>query len=108
MVRQKLLRHPIALRLNELERSLVGFYADRFGRDMTAIIRGMIKQYVRADGTFEIGSFEEYLQRKVVPEMQGDEGRRAELEQQVADFLTGIKAIQSERGATERTGGPER
>jgi hypothetical protein len=87
MARTKTLRHNVWLRLNEFERALISYYADRYGRDSTSIIRGMIKQYVRADTSFDAKDFKQFVKERVMPELANEPERKEEFEQQAGEFL---------------------
>jgi hypothetical protein len=87
MGRTKTLRHNVWLRLNELERALISYYAERYAKDSTSIIRGMLKQYIRADQNFDPKDFRRYLKERVLPELADEAERKEELGQQAEDFL---------------------
>lgn len=79
--------HALPLKLHQIELALVRFYAERYRKDQTALIRGMIRAYVRADLEFEPKAFTKFVEEHLVPENKDDERMQAEIRRQVAEFV---------------------
>ncbi len=87
MARPRTFRHNVWLRLTPLENSLVQYYASTFGRDQTQVIRGMLKQYVRADANFDPKKFKKFVDQQILPEAKSDQDLTSEIKHQTEEFL---------------------
>ncbi len=92
MARPRTFRHNVWLRLPPIENALVGFYGQVYGKDQTGVIRGMIKNYVRADENFDAKKFKRYIEQTALPGAGDDEEYKAELKEQMAAFLTTVRS----------------
>ena len=72
MARPKMFRRPFAMRWTPLEETLVGYYAQKFGKDQAAIVRSMVRKFARADTSLDRGQLTKYFQEHVLPQIQGD------------------------------------
>ena len=87
MTRTPQFMHPVPLKLHQIELALVRYYAERYLKDHTAVIRGMIRAYVRADLEFEPKAFLKFVTERLIPESEGDERMQSEIRRQTAEFV---------------------
>lgn len=87
MVRPRLFRHNVSLKLSPLEHAIVSYYSKKYRNSQNRIIRGMIKQFARADGAFDAKAFKRHVDREVIPEAEGDQALQDETKARVEAFL---------------------
>jgi hypothetical protein len=58
---------PISVNMGPLERALVGYYAHRYGRTKSDIIRAMIRKYSQSDRTFDANAFIDFVSSELIP-----------------------------------------
>lgn len=71
--------------LTPIERMLVEYYSKRYGKDLTEIIRGMIRKYIRADQTFDYQDFRKWAEKSLVAQEDNKDMRDA-MKEQLRDF----------------------
>ncbi len=90
MPRPRLFKHNIWLKVSQLERAIVAFYAVKNRRPHSDIIRGMIKQYTRADLTFDPGAFRKYVEDELLP-VEDDQELKEDIKRRVEEFTAEIE-----------------
>ena len=91
MPRPRLFKHNIWLKVSQLERAIVEFYAETNRRNHSDIIRGMIKQYTRADTTFDTAAFRKFVRDEIVPEAENDPEMQDDIKRRVEEFTAEIE-----------------
>jgi hypothetical protein len=91
MPRQRTFKHNVFLRMSQIEHVLTSYYARKYDRDQTAVIRAMVRQYVRADTEFDVGEFKRYVEEHIRAEAAGDPDAEAEIRAQVEQFLEKVR-----------------
>ncbi len=79
--------HPVPLKLHQIELALIRYYAERYRKDQTALIRGMIRAYVRADLEFDPKAFMKFVEAQLIPEQEDDERMQSEIRRQTSEFV---------------------
>jgi hypothetical protein len=75
------------LKLTQTEDALIRYYAQRYAKDKSVIVRGMVRQYIAADENFDSKGFMAFVEEAVTPEHKGDKLMQGEIRRQVADFV---------------------
>jgi hypothetical protein len=77
----------LQLKLSHLEDALIRHYAQRYAKDRSVIVRGMVRQYVNADENFDPEDFAKFVEQSLIPEHKGDKLMQGEIRRQVSDFV---------------------
>jgi hypothetical protein len=77
------------IKLSLLEISQLRYYAHRYNKDMTDVLRGMMRRYVAADHNFDTAGFQDFVEKVIAPEHRGDKLAQGEIKKQVGEFLAG-------------------
>ena len=89
MSRTRQFHQYFQIKLSRLEIAQIRYYANRYNKDMTDVLRGMMRRYIAADQNFDIAGFQEFVEKVIVPEQKGDKLAQGEIKKQVAEFLAG-------------------
>ncbi len=90
--RRRRLRKRVVVSMTPLESALTGYYAERYDREHASIVRGMVKQYVKADTSFDPGAFLRFVVRNAPAGADRDQAaERAALEVQARKFVADIE-----------------
>jgi len=90
MTRSRQFEHAQTIKLKQLERALVAYYAQVHRLDGSKVIRSMIRNYVLADSTFDTKAFQKFVKEHMVPRLE-DEDMAEEMRGQIKTFLAGAK-----------------
>jgi hypothetical protein len=88
MARPRSFRHTIVVRVTPIERALIAFYAEQLGREQTDIVRGMVKQYVRADTNFDAKKFRRFVTETALAEAKDDDDECKQIRAELDAFIT--------------------
>ena len=93
MSRTRQFHQYFQIKLSLLEIAQIRYYAHRYNKDMTDVLRGMMRRYIGADQNFDLQGFQEFVEKVIMPEHKGDKLAQGEIKKQVAEFV----AAQSKR-----------
>ena len=72
MARPKTFRRSFVMRWTVLEETLVGYYAMKFGKDQSGVVRSMIRKFARADTDLKTKAVMDHYAQHILPLIQDD------------------------------------
>ena len=86
--------------LTPIERMFVQFYADRYGKDQVAIVRGMLRKFVQCDDNFDPEVFIKWAEKMAIP-AENNREMRALLKEQLRDYADSQKTTRVAKSSAE-------
>ena len=91
MSRPRAFSYPYTLKLNQLDRALVEYYAKRYRTDKSRVMRGMVREYIRQDKSFDAADFRRFVDETMVPEAGDDKDLVSEIRTRIGGFLADLE-----------------
>ena len=89
MVRPKQYQFSMTLRFDELDRSILGYYAHKYNKDMSRVVRAIIREFARADTNFDPKEYERYVDEQLAEQLDDQETARI-MRERAGEFATEV------------------
>ena len=67
MSRNKQFHHVSSIKLSQVDRALLEFYARKYNTDKSKVVRSMVRRYITADASFDPKEFKRFVESHLAP-----------------------------------------
>lgn len=83
-------RFSTTLRFDELDRSILGYYAHKYNKDMSRVVRGIVREFARADKSFAPAEYERYVVELLAEQLDDQESAEV-MRDRAGTFAAGVR-----------------